>query len=88
MISFTKRDCGKRDILNNYNIDQRGTDTIVKTIHAVIMKKYQKYPSSAKLKHVNIFSEVNPLPYVSLLNVTPWYVQYYIPRTHNNHIVH
>ena len=51
----------------NYNIDQQGTDTI----HAIITKKCQKYPSNTTLKHVNILDKVNKFPFVRLLNMTP-----------------
>ena len=69
----------------NYNLNQIGTDTI----HAIIPKKYQKYPSTTILKHVNMLAEVSKFNHVCLYNMTPYKdVQYYNPRMHNGHIVH
>ena len=52
----------------NYNLNQTGTYTI----HAVIPKKYHKYPSATIHKHVNVLSEVSKSPYVRLANITPY----------------
>ena len=48
-------------------LTKQGTDTI----HAVIPKKYQKYPSMIILKHASVLDKVNKLPYVILHNMTP-----------------
>ena len=40
-------------------------------IHAVIPKKYQKYPSTAILKHANVLTKVNKSPQGHLQNITP-----------------
>ena len=37
---------------------KRGTDMI----HSVIPKKYQKYPSTTILKHMNVLDKVNKIP--------------------------
>ena len=50
----------------NYNLNQTGTYTI----HAVIPKKYHKYPSATIHKHVNVLSEVNKFHNVHVLNMT------------------
>ena len=43
MIEFMNNDWGQRDIINNIKIlTKQGTYTI----HAVILTKYQKYPST------------------------------------------
>ena len=40
-------------------------------IHAVVLTKYQKYPPTTILKHVNVLTKVNKWPYVSLHNMMP-----------------
>ena len=50
----------------NYNLNQRGTDTI----HVISMMKYHKYPSISILKQANVLSEVINLPDVHLYKVT------------------
>ena len=68
MMSFTQNDWSKRDILKSIiSLTKQGTDTI----HAVIPMKYQNYPSTKILKHANVLSKVNKLPYVHSLNMTP-----------------
>ena len=54
--------------LKNYNLNKRGKDTI----HAVIPTSYHKYISTKILKHTNILTKVNNLPYVSLLDMMPY----------------
>ena len=59
MTEFTKNDPGQRDIQNRLKIITKlGTDTI----HAVIPKKYQKYPSTTILKHEMFLAKVNKSP--------------------------
>ena len=41
------------------------------TTHAVITMKYQKYTSTAVLKHANVLAKVNKFIYVHLLNMMP-----------------
>ena len=41
-------------------------------IHAVLPKKYQKYPSTTIMKHANVLSKVNKSPYVNLLYMMPY----------------
>ena len=41
------------------------------TIHAIVLRKYKKYPSTTILKHANVLAKVNKSPYVRLLNTTP-----------------
>ena len=48
-------------------LTKRGTDMI----HAVILKKYQKYPSTTILKQANVLEKVNKPPYGRLQNMTP-----------------
>ena len=56
MMSFTQNDCNQRDIINKIIIlTKQGTDMI----HAIIPMKYKKYPSTAILKHENVFDTVN-----------------------------
>ena len=40
-------------------------------IHAVILTKYQKYPSTTILKHVNVLAKVNKSRLGRLPNITP-----------------
>ena len=40
-------------------------------IHAVILTKYQKYPSTKILKHVNVLDKINKSSYGYLPNMTP-----------------
>ena len=59
MMKFTQNDWGQRDIINKIAIlTKLGTDMINDGIH----KKYQKYPSTTILKHVNVFDKLNKLP--------------------------
>ena len=37
----------------NYNLNQRGSDTI----HSITLMKYQKYPQKIILKHANVLAE-------------------------------
>ena len=41
------------------------------TIHAVIPKKYWKYPSTTILKYANVLAKVNKPPYGRLPSITP-----------------
>ena len=68
MMSFTYNKLGQRTIINNIIIlTNRGADRI----YTVILEKYQKYPSTTILKHVNVLAKVNKFPYSSLLNMMP-----------------
>ena len=68
MISFTQNDWGQCDIINRIIIlTKRGTDTR----HSVIPTKYQKYPSTTILKHMNYLDKLNKSPYVCLLTMAP-----------------
>ena len=59
MMGFTQNNSGQYDIINKIKIlTKRGTDTI----HALIPKKYQKYPSTKRLKHANVLAKVNKYP--------------------------
>ena len=59
MMEFTQNDSGQREIINKIEISiKRGKYTI----NAIIPKKYQKYPSTTILKHVNILAKVNKPP--------------------------
>ena len=59
------------------------------TIYDAIPMKYQKYPSTTILTHVNALDEASKSPYVRLYNMMPCkYVQYYNPRTSNDYIRH
>ena len=40
-------------------------------MHAVIPTKYQKYPSTTILKHMNVLAKVNKSPSGPLLKMTP-----------------
>ena len=68
MISFTHNDWGQREILNNIIIL---TKRVADTIYTIIPTKYQNYPSTTTLKHANVLSKVNKLPYKCLLNTNP-----------------
>ena len=58
MIELTQNDWVQRDIINKIKISaKRGSDTI----HAIIMTKYQKCPSTTILKHENVLSKLNEL---------------------------
>ena len=58
-MDFTKNDWGKHDIINKTIILTKwGTDMI----HAVIVMKYQKYPSTTILKHANGLAKVYKFP--------------------------
>ena len=48
-------------------LTKQGSDTI----HDIITKKYRKYPSNKILKHANVLSKVNKLPWRRLQNMTP-----------------
>ena len=67
-MEFTQNDWGQHGIINK-------TEILTKqgkyTIHAVVPNKYQKYPSTTILKHVNILAKVNKSPYGCLHNITP-----------------
>ena len=39
-------------------LTKQGTDTI----HAIIPKEYQKYPSTTILKHANVLAKLNEFP--------------------------
>ena len=68
MMEFTKNDSDKCEIINKILIlTKGGTDTI----HAVIIPKYQKYPSTTILKHANFLVKVNKLPWGCLHNIPP-----------------
>ena len=53
-----------------------------------IPTNYQNYPSTAILKHANVLAEVNESPYVRLHKMTHNDVQYYNPRSYNDHHGH
>ena len=56
MMDFTHNDWGQRKIINKITIwTKQGTYTI----HAVILTKYQKYPSTTILKHANVLAKLN-----------------------------
>ena len=40
-------------------------------VHAIILTKYQKYPSTTILKYVNILAKVNKLPSFCLHKMKP-----------------
>ena len=65
MMSFTQNDWSKSDIIKIIILAKRG----IYTIHAVITKKYKKYPSTKILKHANVLAKVNKLTYVHLHNM-------------------
>ena len=68
MMCFTQNYSGQCDIINrNIILTKQVTDTI----HAVIPKKYHKYPLTTILKHVDFLDELNILPYVRLLDIMP-----------------
>ena len=70
MIDLIKKDRGQCDIIKKIMIiTKRDNDTI----QAVIMKKYQNYPSTTILKHANILAKVKKSPYVRLLNMMPYH---------------
>ena len=67
MTSFTQIDWGQWYIIKKVTIlTKQGTDTI----HAVIPKKYQKYPLK-KLKHANVLDKENKLSWWHLHIMTP-----------------
>ena len=56
MIELTQNDWGQSDIINKIKVSaKRGSDKI----HAIIMTKYQKCPSSTILKHENVLVKLN-----------------------------
>ena len=58
-MSITKNYYGQRKIINIIKIStKRGTDTI----HDVIPKKYQLYPSTTILNNMNVLAKVNESP--------------------------
>ena len=58
-MEFNQNDWGQIEITDKINIlTKQGTDTI----YAVILMKYQKYPSNTILKYANILAKVNILP--------------------------
>ena len=60
-MEFTQNDWGQCDIINKTKIlTKRGSDKV----HDIIPTKYQKYPSDTILKHANVLSKSNKLPYV------------------------
>ena len=68
MMSFNYNSLGQRTIINNIMIlTKRGADRM----NTVILEKYQKYPSTTILKHVNVLAKLNKFPYSSLLNMMP-----------------
>ena len=68
MMDFMSNDWNQHDIIDKIKIlTKRGTDTI----HSGILTKYQKYPSTTKIKHANILDNVNKVPYGCLPNMTP-----------------
>ena len=61
MMIFTQNDWSQREIINKVIIlTKQGTDTI----HAVIPKKCQNYPSTTILKHVFFGGKVNKFSFV------------------------
>ena len=68
-MELAQNDWGQGDIINKITIlIKQGTYMI----HAVITMKYQKYPSTTILKHVNVLAKVNKLTKGRLLNMTPY----------------
>ena len=59
MMEFMQNDWGQHDFINKTRILTKG---VTDTIHAVIPKKYQKYPSTKIFKHLNVSDKVNKLP--------------------------
>ena len=56
------------------------------TMHAVIPTKYQKYPSTTILKHMNVLAKVKKIALCEFNQYDiPWHLQYYNPRTYNDH---
>ena len=51
----------------NYNLNQRGADTI----HAIILTKYQKYLLILILKHMNVLAELIESHNVHTYKITP-----------------
>ena len=77
MMECTQNYWDQRDIINKIEIlTNRGTDKI----HAVILTKYHKYPSTTILKHSDTLAKVNKLPYGRLPYMTPH--DAYIIKTH------
>ena len=68
MMKFMHNELGQRDIINNIIIL---TKLLADTIYTVIPMKYQKYPSTTRLEHVNVLAEVNKSPYKCLLDMMP-----------------
>ena len=58
-MELTQNDQGQRDSINKIKIL---TKQVTDMIHAVILIKYQKYPSTAILKHENVLAKVNKSP--------------------------
>ena len=68
MMNFMHNDWSKCDTMENITIITKwGADTI----YTVLMKKYQKYPSTKIPKHPYFLTKVNKSPYESLLDMTP-----------------
>ena len=66
MMEFTQYDWSQHDIINKIVIlTKQGTYTIL----TVILKKYQKYPSTAILKCVNVLAKENKSPYTNCINM-------------------
>ena len=64
---FTQKYRVQHKIINKTRIlPKRCSDRI----HDVIPTKYQKYPSTTILKHVNVLAKVNKLPWGNLYNMT------------------
>ena len=68
MMEFTQNYWGQHDIINKIVIlTKQGTDKI----HAVIPKKYWKYPWTTILKDAIFLAKVKKLPYRRLTNMNP-----------------
>ena len=76
-MDLMQNDWGQRDIIIKIKIL---TKQVTYTIHAVILTKYHKYPSTTILKHSDILAKVNKLPYGRLPYMTPH--DAYIIKTH------
>ena len=63
---FNKNDRCQRDIINKIKVI---TKICTYTIHDLIPLKYQKYPYTTIMKHVNVLDKVNKSPQGNLHNM-------------------
>ena len=79
MTILTHNDWGQFDIINNIIVlTKRGADTV----HTIIPKKYQKYPSTIILKQEFFLARVNNSPYGPLENMSSHYAYSITIHTH------